>query len=663
MKAEKKRIFFLVNLLLPAIYVHAQPASDTSANLLKPFRLGEVFITETIDRETVSSPEMHKHNANDLSTSFNSLPSVILNNSGARNERTIFLRGFDIRSVPVFMDGIPVYVPYDGYMDLSRFTTYDISKIDVSKGFSSMMYGANTIGGAINLVGMKPSHKFEISAKSGVMSGNGYDAKLNIGSNLGKVYFQTGFSLLNQEFIRLSAKSDTSEFETDHRRDHSSRKDIKGSIKIGFTPNNTDEYSINYIYSHGSKGNPVYLGKDNTIKIRYWDWPYWNKQCIYIISKKAFSPGTYLKARMYYDEFKNMLSSFDDNSYSSQQKGYSFNSYFRDYTLGGNLEFSSDLGKSNILKLSAHLKNDNHGEHNEREPTRHMVDNTYSFSVEDIYKPTLKLVLIPGIGYHIRKSVKAEIFNSTDRTIVELPDNASDAFNMQLAAYYKFSGSLNTNFNVSYKTRFATLKDRYSYRLGTSLPNTDLKSEAALNFELSFTISMAENLNVRPEFFYSYLFNTIQLVSNVQEDISQMQNTGSSEFSGADLSLIYQPIENVRLQVVYSQIKRKNLSNPEILFTDVPKNKIFATAAFTFAKKLFVSVTGEYHAKRNSSSDGTRISPAFAIANGELSYHFSKYLYADFGISNLFDKNYTLEEGYPEMGRNIYGALHFNLQK
>ena len=31
-----------------------------------------------------------------------------------RNEKTLTVRGFDSRQVPLFIDGIPVYVPYDG---------------------------------------------------------------------------------------------------------------------------------------------------------------------------------------------------------------------------------------------------------------------------------------------------------------------------------------------------------------------------------------------------------------------------------------------------------------------------------------------------------------------------------------------------------------------
>ena len=59
----------------------------------------------------------------------------------------ISVRGFDSRQVPLFIDGIPVYVPYDGYVDFNRFSTADLAAIQVAKGFSSMAYGPNTLGG------------------------------------------------------------------------------------------------------------------------------------------------------------------------------------------------------------------------------------------------------------------------------------------------------------------------------------------------------------------------------------------------------------------------------------------------------------------------------------------------------------------------------------
>ena len=121
----------------------AQAVSDTSSTLKKIFKLGVVNISATVDKTTIDAAAIQKYNAKDVSCALRTLPSLIISENGSRNESAVYLRGFDIRSVPVYMDGIPVYVPYDGYVDLARFTTYDLARIDVAKGFSSMTFGAN----------------------------------------------------------------------------------------------------------------------------------------------------------------------------------------------------------------------------------------------------------------------------------------------------------------------------------------------------------------------------------------------------------------------------------------------------------------------------------------------------------------------------------------
>lgn len=649
--------------MLISINCFSQSVTDTSSFLQKIYTLGEVKISATVDRSSVDAAEMQRYNAKDVSSALRTLPSLVISGNGSRNESTVYLRGFDIRSVPVFIDGIPVYVPYDGYVDLARFTTYDISKIDVAKGFSSMTYGANTIGGAINLVGMKPTQKLELNAKLGAMSGKGYETNINLGSNLGKVYIQTGFSLLQRQYIPLSAHFDTTAIEADHHRDNSYQKDIKGSLKIGYTPNATDEYSINYLYSHGSKGNPVYLGSDANTRIRYWQWPYWNKQSLYYISRTAIGKKSDLKARAYFDQFRNKLSSYDDNTYSTQNKGSSYNSFYDDYTLGGNLEFASDLNTENYLRVSLHAKNDNHSEHNDDDPVQHFTDNTWSLGIEDVYKPGERLKFIPGMSYNLRKSLKAQDYNSDNNTISNYPKNQNDALNAQLATYYKISDTINLSLNIAWKSRFATMKDRYSYRNGSAIPNPDLLSETAINLELASTIELGNKLNFRPELFYSHLYNTIQMVSNVVEDLSQMQNTGESVFKGIDLSFVYQPASVINLYAAYSYIQRKNISNPDILFTDVPDHKLFASIDYIIAEKMFLTLSGEYDSERYNASDGTRVSSGFFVMNAQASYHFKQFITAEVGINNIFDKNYTIQEGYPEAGRNFYAAIYFNLQK
>ena len=58
--------------------------------------------------------------------------------------------------MPVFFDGIPTYVPYDGNLDLGRFMTSELESIEVSKGYTSLLQGPNLMGGAINLTTATP---------------------------------------------------------------------------------------------------------------------------------------------------------------------------------------------------------------------------------------------------------------------------------------------------------------------------------------------------------------------------------------------------------------------------------------------------------------------------------------------------------------------------
>lgn len=67
------------------------------------------------------------------------VPGVVLQKSGSRNEEQVKVRGFDSRQVPVYFDGVPIYVPYDGNLDLARILTNNLGAVEVSKGYSSLL--------------------------------------------------------------------------------------------------------------------------------------------------------------------------------------------------------------------------------------------------------------------------------------------------------------------------------------------------------------------------------------------------------------------------------------------------------------------------------------------------------------------------------------------
>ncbi|MFH6934456.1 TonB-dependent receptor plug domain-containing protein [Flavobacterium sp. FlaQc-30] len=662
------KLKFIAFLLFPLIGF-SQQNNSTPTDSIKPsnvFMLGEVIVTNHQNKDTlnrVTSKTMVSQNKMDVSRALNMLPGITLTASGPRNESMVSVRGFDLRQVPVYMDGIPVYVPYDGYVDLARFTTFDLAAIDVSKGFSSVLYGPNSLGGAINLVSRKPSQKLEYDGSLGIINENGYKGNLNIGSNIGKFYFQGGFSYLDRNSTRMSSNFVPTANENGGQRDNSYRTDQKISFKIGWTPTEKSEYAIGYINQQGEKGNPVYTGSDPLnsllLKPRYWQWPNWDKESFYFISNSNFDDKNSLKTRLYFDRFKNTLDSYDDASYTKQTKPYAFESIYNDYTYGGNLEYNTKFIPKNDLKIAFHFKEDVHRENNLGEPVRHFIDNTVLVGIEDIYKVTPKFTVIPGVSYNIRKNTEAEDYNSTTKVISDYPSaGASDAFNAQIGFFYQLNEAQKLGATVSQKTRFATIKDRYSYRMGTAIPNPDLKPEKAVNYELNYTAGLFNKVTFQTALFYSKLSDAILNVSNVQPGKSQMQNFGEAEYLGVEAQINYEILSNLSLNVNYTYIERNNITNPNIHFTDVPNTKVMGTLEYKPITILRLIANSEFNSSRFSTSYGARV-PDYTLLNFYASGKIAKNFSIDAGINNIFDKNYCLVEGYPEEGRNFFVTLRF----
>lgn len=447
------------------------------------------------------------------------------------------------------------------------------------------------------------------------------------------------------------------------QRDNSYRTDQKISFKIGWTPTEKSEYAIGYINQQGEKGNPVYAGHDplNSLLLRprFWQWPNWDKESLYFISNTSFDDKNSFKSRLYFDRFKNTLDSYDDATYSAQTKAYAFESIYNDYTYGGNLEYNTKFIPKNDLKIAFHFKEDVHRENNLGEPVRHFTDNTVLVGIEDIYKVTSNFTVIPGVSYNIRKNLEAEDYNSTTKVISDYPDaGASDAFNAQVGLFYQLNEAQKLGATVSQKTRFATIKDRYSYRMGTAIPNPDLKPEKAVNYELNYTANLFSKITFQTALFYSSLSDAILSVSNVEPGKAQMQNFGEAEYKGIEAQLNYAVLENLSLNFNYTYIERKNITNPTIHFTDVPNTKVMGTLEYSPIKILRFIANSEFNSSRFSTSYGARV-PDYTLLNFYASGKITKNFSIDAGLNNIFDKNYSLVEGYPEEGRNFFVTLRF----
>jgi iron complex outermembrane receptor protein len=665
------------------------PAFAEDKNDKNVFSLGEVLVTTpNLDAvpgtvETIDQDKLRDFNRETVGRALNLLPGVTMTEGGARNEQMITLRGFDLRQVPVFVDGIPVYVSYDGYLDLGRFNTFDLAAIEVAKGFSSVLFGPNTLGGAINLVSRRPTKLFEGDITTGMyfnrdFNYNGYHVDANAGGNHGTWYWQASASYLKKDQFQLSDdfRPERTQFSGD--RNNSDQHDRKINLKFGITPNITDEYSLNVISQRGEKGTPEYAGKmpttgPNAVSNRYWRWPYWDKDSVYFASNTAIGEKSYIKFRAYYDSFKNSIDNYD-STYSFLASKPFYSSRYDDYTYGASGEFGTKLTESNTLKFAAHIKEDIHREYNYvsnnagtkrfKTPTLRDKDQTTSFGIEDTQRFGDKLDLVAGVSRDERNTRQAENYVSAPGgnlgTVQPFQKDNASAWNPQIGLFYHLSPTDEVHASVSRKSRFPTIKDRYSYRLGTAIPNAALDAEKSTNYELGGSSMLTGRTRISGSIFYDDIRDMIQNVTIVptpagcSSPCSQMQNIGHVRTSGLELSIDSSLTDTLNIGANYTVLSRTNETNSSIRFTDVPRQKLFTYTKWQVTEPFSVLGSVEADSSRYSSTTGAQVAGGFGIANLKGIYRFNQSWSAEAGVNNLFDRNYELIEGYPMEGRNFF---------
>ncbi|MGD9782615.1 MAG: TonB-dependent receptor plug domain-containing protein [Kiritimatiellia bacterium] len=629
------------------------------------FALGEVLVVGAENaagegaEATVTGAQAAQRGRANVADAAALAPGVTLARIGGRNEAAATVRGFDTRQVPLFIDGIPVYVPYDGNVDMGRFDTFDMAELSISKGYSPVIYGPNTLGGAINVVSRRPTKPEEFTARAGAFSGEGYEGALRGGWLRDEGYAQAGVSYRERDHFRTSDDFEPTATEDGSRRGNSDTRDLQVGAKMGWTPGGQgDEFAVGFVRQDSEKGVPVYAGTDTNTLPRYWRYAEWIKNSVYAVGNKTIGQTGYVKPRFYYDTYENTLKAFDDATYATQNKKSSWTSIYDDYAFGGSVEGGAAVGERQQLRGAAHYKQDVHREHNAGGPTSIYKDETMAVGAEDRISLAEKLALAVGADYAARNSLEANDPNTDEA----FDDNDNQAVNPQAGLFYAATGGT-FRATVARKTRFPTLKDRYSYRLGKALANPDLDPEIALHYEIGYEGRILDNLDGRLSGFYSRLDDTIQQVDRVEQDadgawLYQLRNVGESESGGAEAGLAWTVVSDLKTGFDYLYLHRRNLENPEIKLTDAPEHHLKAYVEWKAGSRLTLAPNVEVNSSRYSSSTGTK-ADGFWLCNLDAQVALPRGFGLNAGIRNIFDENYELNEGYPEEGRSFYASVQY----
>jgi iron complex outermembrane receptor protein len=694
-----------------------------SSLLADTFELGKIEAVGAKDGDSssvsvIDSTQLKDYERKTLPEALNLLPGVNIQNGGGRNEQMIMLRGFDVKHAPLFVDGIPIAVPYDGYVDFSRFTTFDLSEIEVSKGLTSVLLGSNTFAGAINMVTKKPTKTFEGEMGAGIFSGNGSDEYITLGSNQGKYYVMASLSAMSRDGYPLSKDFPSGiKYEDGSSRNNSYAKDTKINLKAGYTPNTTDEYAFNYIKQSADKGVPPYSGLFNTViknnasgnaidnsgatnnafgggTVHFWKWRYWDKDSYYFLSKTEFDKW-YIKTRLFYDKFQNSLAMYTDPTYSTLSAGSANYSFYDDTTKGASVEAGVKISDKDTLKFAAHYKLDMHKEGgvdsvtSVSAPQYEMQDKIYSFGAEYKKALTESSTLVVGASYDKEAALKAQNTNygaagvtytqgsavgpaiTSYTTLRDFSLGSSKSFNPMIKLDTKVDDSLSIYGGVSKKSRIPSIKDRYSFKLGNFVPNPDLTAESTTNYEIGASKKLANGI-VKAAIFYGKVKDYIQSAyvpiwynkgaTHTQQQ--QLQNIGEVSQKGIEFEGTYLLNDQLSFDGSFTRLLMRNDTTPDIKITDVPKDKIIIGANYTPISALSWINSLEYDSERLTSyalsnSNVYYSSGVEAVWNTKLIYRATKALSCEVGANNVLDRNYYVNYGYPEAGRVYYGNVRY----
>jgi len=134
----------------------------------------------------VSSEEIEQAQTPSVADVIRRAPGLnVVQSSGPGSLTSVFIRGAESDHTLVLIDGVRLNSPYFGGFDFSQLTTTGLDRIEIARGPFSALWGADAVGGVINLIPGRGADGFHGSlfAEGGQDSWERYEGSFSWGSD------------------------------------------------------------------------------------------------------------------------------------------------------------------------------------------------------------------------------------------------------------------------------------------------------------------------------------------------------------------------------------------------------------------------------------------------------------------------------------------------
>ncbi len=637
--------FFLLSILLQShsLWSLQQKEEEKKKKEQLPrFFLGEIIVTAereitstTATVNEVTAEDIKISNATTVAEALRLLPGVDVT-VGRKNEFMVNIRGIDQSRIVVLLDGMPIYEPFFGKVDLNQLPVENIAKIKVVRGRVSVLYGPNSLGGVINIITKKGTSKPSTEFLTSYSNGNTQYYQLSHSAARGRFSYLFSSSYGSSNGFPLSEHFEPAQNEEGELRNNSdySRFNIYG--KLGYHPSSRQSYNLSLGYYRSEYGIPpdIYASEP-----RYWRFKDWKKYYIDLNGRIVVTRQFSLQFKGFYHKYNNILDSYINQEYQQidWESEYSNNT-------GGLILFSTyRLSSQNILSAGVNVKRDHVNTKDDiGYPWERYRQTTASFSLEDEMELASKLSLVGGASI--------DMLHKGDVGGLAASWNPSFGIRWEAKPHFTIRGS------VSKKTRFPLMHELYSTKYG----NLDLKDERGIIGEIGCTAVGYSNLSVDFALFWNEVSNLIDLV-RLPDGSRIFQNIAKARMQGCEVSFRKGFGGRLSLGANYTYLQARDLDlNQYLPFRPRHKANIEVRYAFAFGLQLTNQIT--CGANSYYYSGATRLAlPSYVVWSIKGDYPLFGRLGVFAAVDNLLDQDYQKEYGFPWEGRTFTagGTLRF----
>jgi len=690
--AKTGLLFMFVTYLLSSVACSEEKKEDRG---FEAYSLGEIYVKgektpvtqQTSVTNVITAEDIKATSSRTVAEALSYTPGIRVS-TGRKNEPNVSIRGLDQSRVLILIDGVPYYETNYGKLDLNQIPTDNIAKIEITKGAASVLYGANTLGGVVNIITKNATGKpffevtgeggevdyFRTSASHGMKAGI-FNYWLNYSHSQAHGWgMSDDFEPVVGDIYRNRNRAGSAIFEDGGTRNNSDFSNDNFWAKFGIEPSIGSEYYLNFYYITREKGLPTSIIKNTANPVsaskayfsQFGRIPTYDDWGIDLSGQQIITDKLALKAKLFYHDHVDDYLSNPSPPVSTDTAL----SRFKDYMIGGSLIGEFQPVEWDTMRLAFNFRGDSHKERGDSNiPFSSFFSFTGSIGLENEFNFAKNFSVVIGGSYDWFKVTQANNSAASGNKYI-LGDitkpESMDSFNPMIGANYTFPDTTKLFASVARKTRFPTLQQLYSSVATGTQANDKLKPETAINSTVGVSRAFTNLLWGELAFFYNDISDFIS--RDAAPPFGIYQNTASVEIYGIEVNTEFYPLKDLVLRLGYTFNKASDQSPGAVTdkLLNIPEHKVdmgvqytvpFIKTRFDINGILMSEVFNQLPTIQNPDPSQTQSVAGFFVLNSRITQKFLKNFEAYIAVNNIFDRNYDIEYGFPAQGRNIFGGI------